>query len=74
MTRHNLESLQALGFDRSSHFFGRPSLFAVACSCCQAAVINGVPCHELGCANATHECRGCNAQVPVRQRYCADCR
>ena len=45
----------------------------VSCTQCEALVINGVPCHETGCPNMKHECAGCNATVPVRQKYCADC-
>jgi hypothetical protein len=71
--RHTLETLHGLGFDASSNTFGRPTLFSVACSSCQATVINGVPCHETGCQNEMHECRGCNTLIPARQRYCEDC-
>lgn len=69
----NLQTLQSKGFDRSAHTFGRPTLLSVACSQCEALVINGTPTHEPGCPHATHECRGCNAQIPMRQRYCGDC-
>lgn len=64
--------LAVKGFDRAK----RVGFHAiqVGCSQCAAVVINGVPCHETGCAHATHECRGCNAIVPVRVRYCAECR
>jgi hypothetical protein len=68
-----LETLNALGFDRSANTFGRPNLISVACSRCQALVINGIPAHEHGCPNAVHECNGCNALIPMRQRYCEDC-
>ena len=61
-----------LGFDRSKRTkIGGP--VHVGCSQCEAMVINGHPTHETGCPNATHECRGCNAQIPMRQRYCEDC-
>lgn len=71
--KNRLPSVLAQGFDRSTHTFGRPNLISVACSQCQALVINGVPCHETGCPNIVHECRGCNAIVPRRGMYCADC-
>lgn len=46
----------------------------VACSQCEALVINGVACHETGCPRATKECRGCNALLPARAyNYCPDC-
>lgn len=70
---HSIESLAALGFDRSAHTFGQHNLLSVACSQCQSSVINGVPCHERGCPNAVHECNGCNALVPMNVRYCGDC-
>lgn len=73
MAQHTLDSLHALGFDRSSHVFGLPKRFAVACSQCEALVINGTPTHETGCPNAVHECHGCNAMIPMRQKYCAEC-
>ena len=61
-----------LGFDRSAHVpFTRQ--YSIRCGVCAALVINGVPCHERGCQNATHECKGCNARVPTNQRYCEDC-
>lgn len=45
----------------------------VRCSQCEALVINGVPCHETGCSNATGECRGCGATVKKGIRYCDEC-
>lgn len=68
-----LEELHELGFDRSDYTFGRKNLLSVACSQCQATVINGVPCHEAGCPNRTKECRGCSARIKWNQRYCEDC-
>ena len=41
--------LRALGFDNSRYAGNRK--WAVRCSMCEAAVINGVPCHEQGCGN-----------------------
>ena len=66
-----LHRLEALGFDRS---YTIPGGCKVACSECQAFTINGIPAHELGCPNAMHECNGCNTLIPMRQRYCEDCR
>jgi hypothetical protein len=64
------QSLESRGFDAiSDGRFARPK-----CSACEVAVINGVACHETGCPNARHECKGCNALVPMRQTYCDDCR
>lgn len=69
-----LNDLHARGFDASAHTFGRSNLISVACSQCQALVINGTPTHERGCPNAMHECDGCDALVPANVRYCEDCR
>lgn len=65
-----LETLHRSGFDNSRQV-GR-TLYP-RCSQCETLVIQGVACHETGCPNATHECRGCNEQIPVRQRYCEEC-
>ena len=59
-----------LGFDLSTATRGGAR---VRCSQCEALVINGMPSHERGCPNATHECAGCNARVPVNVKYCEDC-
>lgn len=70
----NITMLHALGFDLSEPVpRTRPKRFRVRCSHCAAAVINGVPSHELGCPNAMHECHGCAALVPARVKYCSDC-
>jgi len=67
-----IEALRLAGFDRTTHVpFTRS--YRVACSSCAALVINGMPAHETGCSNQTHECRGCNASVPARVRYCEAC-
>lgn len=67
-----LQSLRQRGFDESSHVpFTKQ--YRVKCSCCEALVINGVPCHERGCPNAAHECRGCNELIPANRRYCESC-
>lgn len=67
-----LSQLQARGFDRSkyNHF---TQAMRVRCSRCEAMVVNGVPIHERGCPNATHECKGCSEIIPARQKYCEDC-
>ena len=68
----NLAMLRALGFTESTHIpFTKQ--FTVRCAQCEALVINGHPAHETGCDNARHECNGCNALIPARQRYCEDC-
>ena len=67
-----LAQLRAYGFDQSEHIpFTRQ--YRVRCSSCEALVIQGVATHEIGCPQATHECKGCNALVPTKQRYCEDC-
>lgn len=65
------ERLEALGFDLSKP--APDGSWQVACSCCEALAINGLPCHETGCPNSKHECRGCDALIPMNQRYCGDC-
>jgi arginyl-tRNA--protein-N-Asp/Glu arginylyltransferase len=66
-----LDKLRARGFDRSRYLGAK--LYRPQCSQCAALVINGVPAHERGCPNMTHECKGCNARVAARQIYCEDC-
>lgn len=47
-----------LGFDNAEHVpFTKQ--YRIRCSQCEAAVINGVPCHETGCPSRPHECREC---------------
>ena len=62
---------------RTRHGFTRTHTIGASifphCEQCEVLVINGIPCHETGCPNAVHECHGCNALIPVRQRYCEDC-
>ncbi len=73
MNRQMYENLLARGFDATP--FDRSGRFArPKCSQCEVLVINGVACHETGCPNAVHECKGCNNLVPVRAIYCEDCR
>mgnify|MGYP001607788905 CR=1 FL=1 len=69
-----LDELNARGFDQSVQA-GRPCCqsWIVRCSQCDAAVINGIPCHETGCPRAPHECHGCSSQIPARARYCPEC-
>lgn len=71
----NIKELRARGFDKSKHIpFSWPNQYSVACSCCAALVVNGTPCHERGCPNAVHECKGCDALVSQNVEYCDDCR
>lgn len=69
----NLQRLRQLGFDRSHHIpFTKH--YSVKCSQCEALVVNGVPTHERSCPNATKECKGCNAELPMNgPAYCKDC-
>lgn len=67
-----LAKLRARGFDRSTHV-PFTKFFRVKCSACEALVINGTPCHETGCEQTMHECRGCNEVVPAWRRYCEGC-
>jgi hypothetical protein len=61
-----------LGFTRTQHIpFTRQ--YRIQCDCCASVVINGIPCHERGCPNATHECNGCNERIPVSRKYCDSC-
>ena len=48
------QRLHDQGFDLSEHIpFTKQ--FRVRCSQCEAAVINGVPCHENGCPNQVRD-------------------
>lgn len=60
-----------LGFDKTA-LADQPYL-SIGCSQCQAVAVNGIPLHEAGCPHDTHECKGCNERIPVRQKYCEDC-
>ena len=64
--------LQSRGFDLS-YAVPFEHAWRVRCSQCEAACINGVPCHETGCINEVHECHGCSATVPRGVKYCAEC-
>lgn len=72
-TNDQIERLNALGFDRSA--CSDEGGVRVACSRCEALVINGTPCHETGCPNAMRECSGCNNLIPALRfrRFCEDC-
>ena len=72
MTRQTFDRLIALGFDAT--MFHRLANARPKCSQCEALVINNVPCHETGCTNARHKCHGCDDLIPVRDRFCEDCR
>lgn len=67
-----LAELRARGFDASTRIAFTKHC-CVRCSHCAVIVINGVPAHEHGCPNAMHECKGCNALIPERADWCADC-
>lgn len=54
-----LQDLHRHGFDRSSAVFGIPTRLAVACSQCEALVINGIPTHERGCPHEGYRCDEC---------------
>jgi hypothetical protein len=70
MSTKGLAALHARGFDNSKALMRG---YKVACSQCAALVINGIACHESRCPNEAHECNGCNALIPARQKYCEDC-
>jgi len=65
-----LHEALARGFDLSEP---SDAYVQIRCSQCASCVVNGVPLHEHGCPNATRECHGCSARVPVRRKYCDDC-
>ena len=66
-----LAHVHAYGFDASTR--STTGGVHLRCSQCQALAINGIGTHEHGCPHAVHVCKGCNALVPVRVRYCAEC-
>lgn len=68
-----LARLRANGFDESYNI-PFTKTYKIRCSCCAALAINGVACHETGCPNQKHECKGCNAIVEHKNSYCEDCR
>jgi hypothetical protein len=67
-----LATLAAEGFDRCEVNEDSGGV-TVRCSQCDALVLCGVACHETGCPNASHECRGCNARLTGRREWCDDC-
>jgi hypothetical protein len=62
--------LDQLGFDDSTQ---DGDVLTVKCSQCAAAVISGVPCHEIGCPHQTGRCAECDAIIPHTRHLCADC-
>ncbi len=76
-TDDDVNDLIAQGFDRTAlvgaHGGSSGDGVRVKCSQCEAVFINGVPCHETGCPNQTHECEGCHATVARKGAYCEDC-
>ena len=48
------QQLHDQGFDLSENVLFTKQ-FRVRCSQCEAAVINGVPCHENGCPNQVRD-------------------
>jgi hypothetical protein len=66
-----LDQLAYEGFDAS--YVVDAERIKVKCSQCQAVAINGIACHETGCPNARHECKGCDELLPLNQKYCAEC-
>ena len=67
-----LQMFIALGFDLTKNI-PFTKLYSIRCSMCQNLIINGVPCHELGCPNQKYECIDCDAIVPRKGMYCQDC-
>lgn len=62
---------ETLGFDLSTRE-GRTQTH-IRCSQCQAATINGVPCHETGCPNRRGKCRECDFPIRAYLRICESC-
>lgn len=72
-----VDVLRARGFDNSREYKDDDNGVSVVplCSQCEVLVINGVACHEIGCPNATKDCKGCDDQVPkMGPGYCENCR
>lgn len=67
-----LDELLKLGFDRS-HTVCEATVLVADCSQCAAMTVQGVPIHERGCPNETHECEECGATISKRYRLCDDC-
>lgn len=67
-----IEEFRRHGFDKTTNIlFTRR--YRVACSCCEALVINGMATHETGCPNARRECDGCGDLIANNRRYCDSC-
>ena len=64
-----LEQRQAEGFDRS--YVSSAEYVTIRCSQCDALVINGHACHEMGCQNRRIACPECGDMLPLLQR--CDC-
>ena len=69
MKSAKLSILHGEGFNES---YKHKDYIRVKCSNCEALVINGIACHEAGCDNTMHECRGCNTILDYHG-YCEDC-
>jgi len=52
-TQEQLEALQAIGFDGS--YITESKDIRIRCSQCDALVIQGIPCHEVGCPNVVKD-------------------
>ena len=48
------DNLRHAGFDQT-RFDHSEKVYRVRCSQCEAAVINGVACHETGCPNSPRD-------------------
>lgn len=74
MSTSRLDEVIRLGFD-CSEIDARDgqSVLRVRCSQCQAATVNGIPCHEHGCPNQTRECEECEAPIKRGLRLCESC-
>lgn len=75
MKQPTVEHLQQLGFDLTDMQITRSegAYLRVRCSQCEAVVINGTPCHEVGCPNGTTECQQCGTPIPRPRRLCENC-
>lgn len=72
--RTTLQRVQAEGFDRSRlDGLGDRTYVTVACSECEALVINGTPTHERGCRNTPVACRECGFKHADRQSAAECC-
>lgn len=67
-----LDQLIARGFDLSTSE-NASAYLRIRCSQCEAVSLNGLPCHETGCPNATNECEECGCDIRKPRRLCDDC-